>query len=56
MMGLAQHGQGLAETRTRVFEVLPRHQYAAAQQTRLTQSFIRQGARMFTFVSPTHPY
>ncbi|KAJ3794650.1 velvet factor-domain-containing protein [Lentinula aff. detonsa] len=55
IMGLAQHGQALAETRTRVFEVVPRHQYSSAQPTRLTQSFIWQGARMFTFVTPSHP-
>ncbi|KAF8972651.1 velvet factor-domain-containing protein [Flammula alnicola] len=45
--GLAEHGTGLAQTRTRPFDAVALHEYTAAPPTRLTQSFIRQGARMF---------
>jgi len=44
--GLAEQGTALAQARTSTFEVLPYHQYIAAPQTRLTQAFLRQGARM----------
>ncbi|THU91501.1 hypothetical protein K435DRAFT_727147 [Dendrothele bispora CBS 962.96] len=47
-----QSAVGLAETRTNTFDVLPPNQYTAVRQTRLTQSFLRQGARMFTFMAP----
>jgi len=50
-MSLANHGTVLAEARTRPFEVLPQNQYTAVAPTRLTQCFLRQGARMFTFMS-----
>ncbi|KAG6850766.1 hypothetical protein H0H93_008804 [Arthromyces matolae] len=50
-MGVSDSGVILAEARTRPFDVLPYSQYAAAPRTRLTTSFIRQGARMFTFLS-----
>ncbi|KAF8884985.1 velvet factor-domain-containing protein [Infundibulicybe gibba] len=50
-LSLAEHGIMLAEARTRPFDVLAYSQYTAAPQTRLTQCFLRQGARMFTFMS-----
>jgi len=40
-------GTLLTQTRTRAFDAVALHQYRAAPQTRLTQSFLRQGARMF---------
>ncbi|KAJ7355561.1 velvet factor-domain-containing protein [Mycena albidolilacea] len=46
--GIAEQGTTLAQARTGTFEVLPRHEYIAAPQTRLTQAFLRQGARMFS--------
>ncbi|KAJ7832167.1 velvet factor, partial [Mycena olivaceomarginata] len=45
--GISEEGKTLAQTRTSTFEVLPHHEYNAAPQTRLTQAFIRQGARIF---------
>lgn len=50
-MSIADHGTVLAEARTRPFDVLPQNQYSAVAPTRLTQCFLRQGARMFTFMS-----
>ncbi|KAH0582959.1 hypothetical protein H2248_010855 [Termitomyces sp. 'cryptogamus'] len=50
-MGVSDHGVVLAETRTRPFDVLPYSQYTAVPRTRLTNSFIRQGARMLTLIS-----
>ncbi|KAJ7035664.1 velvet factor-domain-containing protein [Mycena alexandri] len=50
--GLAEHGVTLSQARTTTFDVLPHHQYIAAPQTRLTQAFLRQGARMFTSLQP----
>jgi hypothetical protein len=50
-MSIAEHGTVLAEARTRPFDVLPQNQYSAVGPTRLTQCFLRQGARMFTFMS-----
>jgi len=50
-MGIAEHGVVLTEARTRSFDVFPYNQYIAAPRTRLTNSFLRQGARMFTFMS-----
>uniref|UniRef100_A0A8H8CIF6 Velvet domain-containing protein n=1 Tax=Psilocybe cubensis TaxID=181762 RepID=A0A8H8CIF6_PSICU len=53
--GLAEHGTYLAEARTRPFDALPLHEYIVAPSTRLSQSFIRQGARMFANASyPPH--
>lgn len=52
---LAEQGTVLAETRTDPFDVLPQDQYTAAPQTRLTQSFLRQGARMFSFLPQSSP-
>ncbi|KAJ7493463.1 velvet factor-domain-containing protein [Mycena galericulata] len=43
--GIAEQGTMLAQARTSTFEVLPYHEYIAAPQTRLTQTFLRQGAR-----------
>ncbi|KAJ7936680.1 hypothetical protein B0H13DRAFT_2303378 [Mycena leptocephala] len=45
--GISEEGKTLAQTRTSTFEVLPRREYIAAPQTRLTPAFIRQGARIF---------
>jgi len=45
--GLANGGTLLTQARTRAFDAVALHQYRAAPQTRLTQSFLRQGARMF---------
>jgi len=50
---VGEQGIVLAETRTRTFEVVPQSQYVAAPQTRLTQCFLRQDARMFAFMP--HP-
>ncbi|TFK39404.1 velvet factor-domain-containing protein [Crucibulum laeve] len=50
---LGVHGTPLAEARTHNFDVLALNQYTAAPPTRLTQCFLRQGARMFTFMSPS---
>lgn len=44
---LSEHGTPLAQIRTQPFDVVPRDEYVAAPTTRLTQCFIRQGARMF---------
>ncbi|KAJ7257922.1 velvet factor-domain-containing protein [Mycena haematopus] len=46
--GIAEQGTTLAQARTSTFDVLPHHEYIAAPQTRLTQAFLRQGARMFS--------
>ncbi|KAF8196720.1 velvet factor [Mycena galopus ATCC 62051] len=46
--GVAEQGTTLAQARTTTFDVLPHHEYIAAPQTRLTQAFLRQGARMFS--------
>ncbi|KAF9564260.1 hypothetical protein CPC08DRAFT_705436 [Agrocybe pediades] len=51
---LSEQGTFLAQTRTRPFDVVPLPEYVAAPTTRLTQSFIRQGARLFPN-SPPHP-
>jgi len=45
--GLANGGTLLTQTRTKAFDAVALHQYRAAPPTRLTQSFLRQGARMF---------
>ncbi|KAJ7829654.1 velvet factor-domain-containing protein [Mycena olivaceomarginata] len=44
--GIVEQGTTLAQARTNSFEVLPHHEYIAAPETRLTQAFLRQGARM----------
>ncbi|KAJ8094671.1 hypothetical protein PM082_010677 [Marasmius tenuissimus] len=54
VLGITQQTSALAETRTSAFDVLGLHEYTAVPQTRLTQTFLRQGARMFTFAPPTH--
>ncbi|KAG7443654.1 uncharacterized protein BT62DRAFT_322737 [Guyanagaster necrorhizus] len=54
-ISLAEQGTVLAETRTLPFDVLPQDQYTAVPQTRLTQSFLRQGARMFSFLPQSNP-
>ncbi|KAJ7623454.1 velvet factor-domain-containing protein [Roridomyces roridus] len=46
--GIADQGATLAQARTSTFEVLPHHEYVAAPPTRLTQAFLRQGARMLS--------
>ncbi|PPQ63390.1 hypothetical protein CVT24_005655 [Panaeolus cyanescens] len=50
--GLSNHGTILAQTRTAPFEAVALAEYTAAPPTRLTQSFIRQGARMSTMYQP----
>ncbi|KAJ3515985.1 hypothetical protein NLJ89_g1407 [Agrocybe chaxingu] len=50
--GLAEHGTPLASARTRPFDAVPLSEYTAAPPTRLTQSFIRQGARVLTGTYP----
>ncbi|KAJ7576863.1 velvet factor-domain-containing protein [Mycena floridula] len=47
---ISPQGTVLAEARSRPFDVLSYQHYAAAPTTRLTQSFLRQGARMFTYM------
>ncbi|KAJ7695102.1 velvet factor-domain-containing protein [Mycena rosella] len=49
---VAEHGTALAHARTSTFEVLPHNEYIAVPPTRLTLAFLRQGARMFTFLQP----
>ncbi|QRV88826.1 velvet factor [Ceratobasidium sp. AG-Ba] len=46
-------GTAIVSTRTRVFEVVPQAEYVAPATTSLTQSFHRQGARMYTPPSST---
>ncbi|KAF9526141.1 velvet factor-domain-containing protein [Crepidotus variabilis] len=43
---LSEHGTALAQTRTQPFDTVAFAEYVAAPPTRLTQSFVRQGARM----------
>ncbi|KAF7770578.1 hypothetical protein Agabi119p4_6552 [Agaricus bisporus var. burnettii] len=50
---LASQGTVLAEAKTRTFEVFTLNQYTAVPPTRLTQCFLRQGARMFTYMPLT---
>lgn len=47
------NGSTIAHTRTGTFEVVRQAEYTAAALTRLTQCFIRQGARIATFMSGT---
>lgn len=51
-MTISPQGAALAETRTHVFSVVDRAEYSASPPTRLTQCFLRQGARMFNYISP----
>ncbi|KAF9447518.1 hypothetical protein P691DRAFT_671368 [Macrolepiota fuliginosa MF-IS2] len=53
-ISLAGQGAILAEARTRSFDVLALNQYTAVPPTRLTQCFLRQGARMFTYMPPAN--
>ncbi|EGO22122.1 hypothetical protein SERLADRAFT_357113 [Serpula lacrymans var. lacrymans S7.9] len=48
-MSIAEHGTVLAQARTRPFDVLAHENYVAPSQTRLTQCFLRQGARIHAF-------
>ncbi|KAI6015998.1 velvet factor-domain-containing protein [Pisolithus microcarpus] len=48
-MSLASEGIVLAAARTRPFDVLTHENYVAPPTTRLTQSFLRQGARIHAF-------
>ncbi|KAF8141657.1 velvet factor-domain-containing protein [Boletus edulis] len=45
-LSLASHGTLLAQARTRPFDVVAHESYVAPATTRLTQSFLRQGARI----------
>jgi len=51
MVNVGESGSVLAQTRTRPFDVTPRHNYVAPLQTRLTEYFLEQGARMYAFAS-----
>jgi hypothetical protein len=51
MVSVGESGSVLAQTRTRPFDVTPRHNYVAPVQTRLTEYFLEQGARMYAFAS-----
>ncbi|KAH9989818.1 velvet factor-domain-containing protein [Russula vinacea] len=51
MVRVGESGSVLAQTRTRPFEVRPRHIYVAPPQTPLTEFFLQQGARMYAFAS-----
>lgn len=46
-----ESGHALAETRSRAFDVVERAQYVAVPPTRMTMAFLRQGARMFTYMA-----
>ncbi|KAJ2934866.1 hypothetical protein H1R20_g2214, partial [Candolleomyces eurysporus] len=48
---IAETGTHLCRVRTAAFDVVPLNEYAAAPPTRLTQAFVRQGARMFSLLS-----
>ncbi|KAG1869499.1 velvet factor-domain-containing protein [Suillus subluteus] len=53
-MSIASQGTVLAQTRTRSFDVYAHENYVAPPITRLTQSFLRQGARIHAF-TPNGP-
>ncbi|KAJ8585988.1 hypothetical protein M405DRAFT_796118 [Rhizopogon salebrosus TDB-379] len=53
-MSIASQGTVLAQARTRPFDVFPHENYVAPPVTRLTQSFLRQGARIHAF-TPNGP-
>lgn len=46
MVRVGESGSVLAQTRTRPFDVRPRHTYVAPPQTPLTEFFLQQGARI----------
>jgi len=54
VMSIASQGTVLAQARTRPFEVVTHENYVAPATTRLTQSFLRQGARIYAF-TPNSP-
>ncbi|KIJ62049.1 hypothetical protein HYDPIDRAFT_115224 [Hydnomerulius pinastri MD-312] len=54
VMSIASQGTVLAQARTRPFDVLTHENYVAPPTTRLTQSFVRQGARIHAF-TPNSP-
>jgi len=54
VMSLGEQGTVLAQARTRSFDVLAHEDYVAPGPTRLTQSFLRQGARINVF-TPSSP-
>ncbi|KAH7890725.1 velvet factor-domain-containing protein, partial [Phlebopus sp. FC_14] len=54
VMSIASQGTVLAQARTRPFDVLTHENYVAPPTTRLTQSFLRQGARIHAF-TPNSP-
>ncbi|KIJ20832.1 hypothetical protein PAXINDRAFT_165674 [Paxillus involutus ATCC 200175] len=54
VMSIASQGTVLAQARTRPFDVLAHEIYVAPPTTRLTQSFLRQGARIHAF-TPNSP-
>ncbi|OAX39799.1 hypothetical protein K503DRAFT_738707 [Rhizopogon vinicolor AM-OR11-026] len=53
-MSIASQGTVLAQARTRPFDVFAHQNYVAPPVTRLTQSFLRQGARIHAF-TPNGP-
>lgn len=53
-MSIASQGTVLAQARTRSFDVCAHENYVAPPITRLTQSFLRQGARIHAF-TPNGP-
>ncbi|KAG2344058.1 hypothetical protein BDR05DRAFT_910707 [Suillus weaverae] len=53
-MSIASQGTVLAQARTRSFDVYAHENYVAPPITRLTQSFLRQGARIHAF-TPNGP-
>jgi len=54
VMSVASQGTVLAQAQTRPFDVLTHENYVAPATTRLTQSFLRQGARIYAF-TPNSP-
>jgi len=51
VVGVGGQGTILTEVRTTPFEVVPYSGYTAPSQTQLSQYFVQQGARMYTFSS-----
>ncbi|TFK51672.1 hypothetical protein OE88DRAFT_1629239, partial [Heliocybe sulcata] len=51
VVGVGGQGTVLTEVRTTPFEVIPYSNYTAPPQTQLSQYFVQQGARMYTFSS-----
>jgi len=54
VMSIASQGTVLAQAQTRPFDVVTHENYVAPATTRLTQSFLRQGARIYAF-TPNSP-